>query len=124
MFTDTPQTQINLCFLCLQNSFLLFIFLKYTNIPAYTRGGISIAAVGDFLLTRDEILRKLHQHLFHSQHRMKHFIDKERQEKHFQVGDLVLVKLEPYRQFTVAHRLNAKLCKRFFGQFPIIAKVR
>ena len=54
---------------------------------------------------------------------MKQFADKDRQYRHFQVEDLVLVKLQPYMQTTVAHRANTKLCKRFFGPFPMIAKM-
>lgn len=74
------------------------------TIPAYTRGSTSISAVEDMLLTRDEVLRKLHQHLSHSQQRMKQYVDdKDRQDHHFQVGDPVLVKLQPYRQSTTTH---------------------
>ena len=68
-----------------------------SSIPTYTRGNTSISIVEDILLTRDEILRKLCQHLLHSQQWMKHLVDKEQQEKQFQVEDLVLVKLKPYR---------------------------
>ena len=75
------------------------------------------------LLTRYEVLRKLRQHLTHSQQQMKQFVDKHRQDRHFQVGNLVLVKLQPYRQSTTAHRVNSKLCKCFFDPFPVMAKV-
>ena len=67
------------------------------SIPAYIRGTSSIPAGEVMLITRDEVLRKLRQHLLHSQQRMKQYADKERQDRHFQVGDFVLVKLQPYR---------------------------
>ena len=35
----------------------------------------------------------------------------------------MLVKLQPYRKSTVAHHVNIKLCKHFFGPFLVIAKV-
>ena len=49
------------------------------------------------LITHDEVLQKLRQHLLQSQQRMKKYTDKDR---HFQVGDFVLVKLQPYKQST------------------------
>ena len=54
---------------------------------------------------------------------MKQFSDKDRQDRRFQVGDLVLVKLQLYRQSTKTHRVNVKLSKHFFGPFPVIDKV-
>lgn len=41
----------------------------------------------------------------------------------FQVGKLVFVKLQSYRQSTVAKRLNAKICRGYFGPFSVVAKV-
>lgn len=38
-------------------------------------------------------------------------------------GDLVLLKLQPYRQTTVNKRVSQKLSKRFFEQFKIIKYV-
>ncbi|GAU37387.1 hypothetical protein TSUD_22610 [Trifolium subterraneum] len=49
--------------------------------------------------------------------------DKHRREVKLQVGDLVLVKLQPYRQQSVALRKNQKLGMRYFGPFEIIAQV-
>ena len=49
-----------------------------TSIPAYTRGSTFISVVEDMLLPRDEVLRKLRQHLSCSQQRMKQFADKDR----------------------------------------------
>jgi hypothetical protein len=41
----------------------------------------------------------------------------------FEKGDLVLVKLQPYRQVIVAARLNHKISRRFFGTFPVIEHI-
>ena len=42
---------------------------------------------------------------------------------HYKVGYLVYVKLRPYHQHIVAKRHNEKLLPRFFGHFPIVARV-
>ena len=41
----------------------------------------------------------------------------------FQIGDLVLVKLQPYRQVSVANRLSHKLSARYFGPFKVLKKI-
>ena len=46
-----------------------------------------------------------------------------RREAQFAVGDQVLVKLQPYRQNTVATRSCQKLAKRYYGPFHVIARV-
>ena len=48
------------------------------SIPAYTRGSTSISAMEDMLLTCDETLRNIKQHLSHAQQRMKQFANKNR----------------------------------------------
>nr|KYP75484.1 hypothetical protein KK1_008222 [Cajanus cajan] len=54
---------------------------------------------------------------------MKKFAYKKRMPLELKVGDLVLVKLQPYRQHSVALRKNQKLGLRYFGSFPIIQRV-
>ena len=54
---------------------------------------------------------------------MKHFADHHRTEREFNVGDLVYLGLQPYRQSIVSLRRNFKLAPRFYGPFPVVAKV-
>nr|KYP42380.1 Retrotransposable element Tf2 [Cajanus cajan] len=54
---------------------------------------------------------------------MKKYADQKRMHKEFQVGDLVLVKLQPYRQHSLALRKNQKLGLRYFGPFPIQERI-
>jgi len=54
---------------------------------------------------------------------MKHFADKKRQHEEFQEGDWVLVKLQRYRQQTLALRKHQKIGMRFFGPFQISHKL-
>jgi hypothetical protein len=52
--------------------------------------------------------------------RMKHQTDKKRSKRQFQVGDLVLLKLQPYVQFSLAPHANQKLAFMYFGLFPVL----
>lgn len=54
---------------------------------------------------------------------MKQRADKSRREVEFKVGDRVYVKLRPYRQQSLARRMNEKLSARYYSPFPIEARV-
>nr|KYP47677.1 Transposon Ty3-G Gag-Pol polyprotein [Cajanus cajan]KYP47690.1 Transposon Ty3-G Gag-Pol polyprotein [Cajanus cajan] len=54
---------------------------------------------------------------------MKCQADKRRRDLHFVVGDLVLVKLQPYRQRLVALRKIQKLSMCYFGPFEVVEKI-
>ncbi|XP_070005661.1 uncharacterized protein [Nicotiana sylvestris] len=41
----------------------------------------------------------------------------------FQAGDMVFLKLQPYRQTSLALRRNLKLSSKFYGPYKVIAKV-
>ena len=71
-------------------------------------------------LNRHQILAQLKANLQLAQQRMKQFADKHRVEEHFKLGDMVFVKLQPYRQISVSKEYTHKLSKRYIGPFPII----
>jgi hypothetical protein len=75
------------------------------------------------LIERGRILQQLKSNLERAQQYMKKQADKHRRDISYQVGDFVLVKLQPYRQQSVALRKNQKLGTRYFGPFEIIACV-
>jgi hypothetical protein len=54
---------------------------------------------------------------------MKIQADKKRTDREFQVGEFVLVKLQPYVQTTVVSRPCPKLALKYFGPFKIIQKI-
>ena len=92
------------------------------HIP-YLAGDSKVEAVDRSLRAREECIQMLKYHLEASQRRMKHQADRKRVDRVFEVGDLVYLKLQPYRQHTVAVRTSQKLAAKFYGPFPIVAKV-
>ncbi|KAA8522007.1 hypothetical protein F0562_012679 [Nyssa sinensis] len=72
---------------------------------------------------RDQVLKDLRVTLQESQSRMKKIYDQHRTEREFEVGDWVYLKLQPYRQTSVAIRKAAKLAPKYYGPFMILKKI-
>jgi hypothetical protein len=71
---------------------------------------------------RAQQIEILKNHLAAAQNRMKLYADRQRTERSFQVGDKVLLKLQPYAQTTVVNRPFPKLAYKYFGPYKILDK--
>jgi hypothetical protein len=69
------------------------------------------------------MLEHIQSNLQRAQHRMKNPADKGRQERRFQVGNWVYVKLQPHVQHSLQRRVNQKLSFKYFGPYLILQKV-
>lgn len=87
------------------------------------RGHSPIDSIEDILHERDAVLDELHHQLLRAQQKMKDNADKKRREADFQVGEKVYVKLQPYRQRSVAQRPYKKLAPKFYGPFEILQRI-
>jgi len=96
---------------------------KPPTIPAYARGSTSIQVLDEALTSRDELLRTLKENLTAAQHRMRQKANAHRRDVALAVGDLVLVRLHPYRQTSVRQHKQHKLSKRFYGPYPILERI-
>lgn len=82
-----------------------------------------VDSLDQLLRERDAILDDLQYFLLRAQHRMRKWADTKRKEVFFEVGESVYLKLQPYRQQTLARRHCDKFSPRFYGPFMIEAKV-
>lgn len=80
-------------------------------------------AVEDYLFDRDWMKKLLMDNLTKAGDHMKSFADKHRTERVFEVGDVVLLKLQPYRQPTVRGAMPHKLSPRYYGPYIIMEKI-
>lgn len=89
----------------------------------FETGSTTNAELEGQLRDRDALLTLLRENLHRAQQMMNDRADKHRREITFAVGDWVYVKLRPYRQKTLARRLNEKLSARYYGPFEVEARV-
>ncbi|XP_070011785.1 uncharacterized protein [Nicotiana sylvestris] len=75
------------------------------------------------LAAREAIIQLLKFHLARAQQKMKDMTNNRRFDRSFVVGDWIYLKLQSYRKISVASRLFNKLAAKYFGPFPITAKV-
>ena len=92
-------------------------------IPQYVMGSSPNEVVDSLLSTRQEMIQNLHKRLLKVQKQMKDVADKKRRAVEYKVGDLVYLKLRPYRQQSLSQTSYSKLSKRFYGPYPILAKI-
>jgi hypothetical protein len=65
----------------------------------------------------------LNKQLAREQNRMKFYADHNRTEHSFQVGELVLLNLQPYAHSSVVNRPFPKLAFKFYGPFAVLEKL-
>jgi hypothetical protein len=88
-----------------------------------TFGGSKAPIVQDWVQQSQDILRELKDHLQREHNHQKVKADKHRVERNFEVGDLVYLRLQPYRKDSIKGSGAEKLQPRFFGPYRINMKV-
>nr|GEU31270.1 hypothetical protein [Tanacetum cinerariifolium] len=101
----------------------------YSRLPLklvpYILGIASVQEVDEYLQDRDSLLKHFRKNLLNAQDHMKANANRHRRDLVFKEGEFVLVKLQPYRQVSVANRLSVKLSPSFIRRFigPLSAAV-
>ena len=92
------------------------------HIP-YIPGGSPVAAVDRFLQEKEDMMQVLQYQLRRAQHRMKQMADRHRTDRSFQIGDMVFLKLQPYRQVSIARERVQKFAAKYYGPFRVKDKI-
>lgn len=75
------------------------------------------------ILDRDALLKDVRIKLQSAQNRMKQIYDRGHQERTFQTGDYVYVRLQPYRQHSLAKWVSMKLATKLYGPFRVLDRI-
>ncbi|VFQ68932.1 unnamed protein product [Cuscuta campestris] len=85
----------------------------------YKEGNSKVAEVDGLLSERDTLFCRLKEHLHEEQQRIVEYANRHRREVQFEVGDLVLLKLQPYRKHSVARCRSQKLARHYYGPYQL-----
>ncbi|XP_073363438.1 uncharacterized protein [Aegilops tauschii subsp. strangulata] len=77
----------------------------------------------NLLQNREVALEIIKQNLLKAQERMKYYADKKRKETEFSVGDMVYLKLQPYRHTSLSLHRHLKLHSKFYGPFRVLERI-
>ncbi|KAL9422110.1 hypothetical protein AB3S75_034387 [Citrus x aurantiifolia] len=94
--------------------------------PTYTTyipGETIVASVDQALKDRDSMIRLLKENLHQAQSKMKKMADKHRTEREFEVDDWVYLRLQPFKQASLALRKDRKLAPRFYGPYKVLQRI-
>ncbi|XP_016186387.1 uncharacterized protein LOC107628092 [Arachis ipaensis] len=93
------------------------------TIPGYVAKSSTVQDVDALLRVRDILNLELLHQLQQAHERMKKQANNHRHEKSFEVGNWMLLKLQPYRQGSVEIRQSQKFSKRFYRPYKVVARV-
>ena len=89
----------------------------------YTPKDSLVEDVDQYLTQREDMFKLIKSNLLQSQNRMTQQANKKRSERMFSEGDLVYLKLQPYRQQSVHKRSPYKLSAKYYSPYTIIKKI-
>lgn len=92
-------------------------------IPDFIPGSTDLVTLQESLQLRQEVITLLKRNLKKSRQQMEVQSNKKRRDFTFNTGDLVLLRLQPYRQTTVHRHTSQKLSQRFFGPFKVQERI-
>lgn len=79
--------------------------------------------VNELTAERNVMLRELQELLLKARDLMRSQANKHMREVEHEVGDMVFLKIQPYKLKKLAKRLNQKLSSGFYGPYEVIKKI-
>lgn len=86
-------------------------------------GESDVEMVDRSLEAREAVIQLLKFHIIRAQQRMQDIANKHRSKRSFEVGDWVYLKLQPYRQVSVAARPFNKFAAKYYGPYMVEDKI-
>jgi hypothetical protein len=75
------------------------------------------------LKEKDHMIKTLQANMLQAQNCMKKYADANRTERTFSEGDLVYLKMQPYRENALGLRNALKLTSKWYGPFRVLSRI-
>jgi hypothetical protein len=86
-------------------------------------GDSRVSGAKDWVEESQRILKSAKESLQSAQNQQKIYADQHRVEGSFEVGDLVFLRLQPYRQSSLKRSRTEKLKLKFYGPYRVIRRI-
>ena len=86
-------------------------------------GDSKVPGAKDWVEESQRILQAVREKLQMAQNQQKIYVDRQRVERSFEVGDLVFLRLQPYRQSSLKRSGAEKLKPKFYGPYRVIRRI-
>jgi hypothetical protein len=94
--------------------------------PVLVKGDVSLSAVEEvnrLTAERNAMLKEMQEQLLKAQDVMRAQANKHRREVEYKVGDMVYLKIQPYKLKKLAKRFNQKLSPRYYGPYEVLQRI-
>ncbi|KAI5448330.1 hypothetical protein KIW84_015671 [Lathyrus oleraceus] len=98
----------------------------YRAPPVLVKGDTPFSVVDEvnkLIAERNMMLKEMHEQLLKAQDVMRSQANKHRRQMDYEVGDMVFLKIQPYKMKKLAKRVNQKLSPRYYGPYEILQKI-
>jgi len=97
---------------------------KQFLVTSYLPNTSKVQEMDHTLHTRESILHILKDKLVMAQNKMKQQADQHRSERSFAAGDMVFLRLQPYKETSLKDKTPQKLAPKFYGPYEIFQHIQ